>query len=189
MLCHARVMESEGGLGADFEGLRGSVLARTHELGAVARELGAARRQQGAPRRRAVDWDVAGMAGGLGDLELAAQYLELADPSPRRDVRALADTFEAAADRQLLQPGIARQLADIAVLWQDLDGFFRMTSAGTFDPATASTEQLDAVAAMAGTTGFEPVPAMIAERADLATRQLDTLFAQATDVQARGTDS
>ena len=188
MLCHARVIESEGGLGTDFEGLRQSVLARTHDLGAVARETRAARERYGGPRGRRGDWDVARMAGGLGDLELAAQYLELADPSSERNVRGLADTFEAAGDRQLLQPGIARQLADAAILWQDLDGFFRMTSAGTFDPATASTGQLDAVAAMAGTAGFEPVPAMIAARADFAARQLDTLLAQATDVQARGTD-
>ena len=97
MLTHARAITADGSLGDDFEALRRSVLARRHDLGALAGEIADLRRRLMSPDDRADIWDVGRLRGGPGDLELAAEFLQLAGAVRDGGVGGLAATFELAA--------------------------------------------------------------------------------------------
>ena len=77
---------------------------------------------------RVGSWDVARLEGGLDDIVLATEYLQLAGAAPETGVATLAETLGRAGERGLLDgDAAAEDLVDAATLWQDLDGFFRMT--------------------------------------------------------------
>lgn len=173
MLTHARVVEAEDGLGEDFEALRQSVLSRANDVAAIAADVAAARRSG---LRPAGPWDVARLEGGLADIVLAAEYLQLAGASPETGVATLAETLARSGDRGLLAGDAARDLIDSAALWQNLDGFFRMTCAGAFDPDAATLEQKAIIAGMCGTVAFEDVADAIAAASRRSARHLGALW-------------
>ena len=165
MLTHARVVSAESGLAGEFEELRSSVLARTKELGPIVREITDLRRQAMQHHDAEDIWAIGTFRGGLGDVVLAAECLQLAGAAPGSGVNALQETFEAAARRQLLEADAARELSEAAALWQNLDGFFRMTCGGAFDPKVTTPEQKQRIAALAGTDKFDNLLRIISETA------------------------
>ena len=179
MLTHARVIEAQDGLGEEFEALRRSVLSGPNDLVAIAANVASARQANFAGLRpsglrRGDPWRVGGIEGGLDDIVLAAEYLQLAGADPETGVNTLAETFENARERGLLDVGVAHDLTDAALLWQNLDGFFRMTCAGAFDPRSATAEQKAIVAEMCGVESFDSAPAKVEE-----TRRSSALHLQA----------
>jgi len=88
-----------------------------------------------------------------------------AGAAPASGVNTLHETFEAAAHRQLLQTDAARELSEAAALWQNLDGFFRMTCGGAFDPKATTPEQKQQIAALAGTDNFDNLLRIISDTA------------------------
>ena len=165
MLTHARVISAENGLAGEFEDLRRSALARTRELGPVVREISDIRRQATQHHDAEDIWAIGTFRGGLGDVVLAAEYLQLAGAAPASGVNTLHETFEAAAHRQLLEADTARELGEAAALWQNLDGFFRMTCGGAFDPKATTPEQKLQIAALAGTDNFDNLLRIISDTA------------------------
>ena len=165
MLAHARVIAAEHNLAAEFQDLRRSTPMREQALGAIAQEIAELRQQESQPHDAEDSWSITSFRGGLRDIELAAQYLWLAGAAPPSGVNSLRETFEAAARQRLLDADAARQLTDAATLWQNLDGFFRMTCGSAFDPKATTPEQQQTIAEIAGTDSFASLLRLIAETA------------------------
>ena len=178
MLTSARVIHAEGDLADAFAVLRHDVLARSHDLAAIAADISTVRHTG---PQRGDTFSVTGLAGGLADVELAAEYLELAGAAPESGVPALRETFEAARERSLLEGSVASDLIEAASLWQNLDGFLRMTRASPFDPQSAPDEQKAIVAEMCGVTRFEMAPARIDETASRTATHLAALWSALSD--------
>ena len=177
-LTSARVVGGDGSLAADFDAARHSVLARRYDLVPVAGEIAGIRNAYPLAGDAADIWDVVRLQGGLGDLELAAEFLHLAGARPDAGVAGLADTFESAGQRNLLDAAVAGELARSAVVLQNLSGFLRMTSMGQFDPKSTTPEQRTVIAELAGLADLDSLPEMIADIAERNAAHLDALFAK-----------
>ena len=173
MLTHARVIEAEDGLGEDFEAVRRSVLSQTNDIAVIAADVAAAR--QSRPRADG-PWDVACLSGGLDDIVLAAEYLQLAGAAPETGVATLAETLRRTGDRGLLDADAARDLIEAAALWRNLDGFFRMTCADAFDPRSATLAQQAIVAEMCDVENFADASTAIADSGRRSAGHLRTLW-------------
>ena len=175
MLTHARPIEATGGIGDEFDHIRRSVLSRQHDLSAIAQDIA---RVRGRQRVQAHDvWDVRRLRGGLDEVELTAEYLQLAGATADGgDVASLSATFDRAGRRGLLTAALVRDLINAATLWQNLEGYFRMTCAGAFDERDASTEQQRALAEFGGVDRFDQLPGVIAANARRTARHFDLLL-------------
>ena len=176
MLTHALIIDAEADLAADFEALRQTVLSREQDQDATAAAIRELRRQSERRRDARKTWAVDRFPGGLGDLELAAEYLQLTGAAPESGVSGLRTTLATAGRRGLLAEEVARQLADAAVLWQNLDGFFRMTCAGTFKPKSTTPEQRETIARITQTDNLDQLQRLVGETAARTARHLDRLF-------------
>lgn len=116
------------------------------------------------------------------ELELAAEFLQLAGAAPDSGVNGLATTFETAGRRELLDSRAAEDLAHAAGLWQNLVGFLRMTCFGRFDPASTTPEQREVIAQIAGVDDFGALPSTIADTARRAAEHLDALIGRVVRV-------
>ena len=120
-------------------------------------------------------WDVLHGPGGLADMEFAAEYLQLTGAV----AWGLVPAFESAAAQGLIDADLADHFSRATMLWQNLDGFFRMTCADAFDPGLAPADQKATIAEACGVEGFDMLPAMIADIATRAATHLDALLADA----------
>ena len=178
MLTHARIIEAQGGLGERFEAFRQSALSRTLNRDVLIADILEARRQISQRYYPGDVWDVRHRPGGLDDLILLAEYLQLsgADTMPAMLVNGLVPTFAAAAEHRLIDESAATELATAARLCQCLDGYFRMTSMGVFDPASVSAELREVIARVCGADEFEALPSMIADASGHAAELLGGLL-------------
>ena len=173
MLADARVIQAEGTLGVDFEDLRQTVLAHAPDRQAIATDLSRAPKDGvGEP------WNVRHRAGGLDEIELAAEAIKLAIGSRLPSVLAagLASTYELAAEHGLLTRDAARELAQAATLWQNIDGYLNMACAGEFNADAASSVQRETLAKFGHVERFEALPDVIAATAGRAAELVDDLF-------------
>ena len=179
MLVHARVFEAEGDLRDRFEEFRHSVLTRSHDAGALAADMVAVRRSLAQRHEAGDSWEIRRRPGGLADLELAAEFLQLthARHTPEVLVHGLVPTFEAAGRHGLIDAQAASGLVGAATLWQNLEGYFQMTSGEAFDPESASEDQKAAIADMCGVGHFDELGDLIAETALGTARIVDRTFA------------
>ena len=166
MLTHARVIEAEGQ--SRVNALRHSGIPRSREPW-TGRRWPRTSSQSGSKlfqRHRLDDiWDIRNRPGGLDDLELLAEWLQLtgAATAPAMLVNGLVPTVTAAAEHGLIDESAATELAATARLWQCLDGYFRMTSNGAFDPGSAPAELREVIARVCGADEFDALPATIAD--------------------------
>ncbi|MYE49106.1 MAG: hypothetical protein F4X96_06705 [Gammaproteobacteria bacterium] len=179
MLVHARVFEAEGDLGDRFETFRRSVLTRSHDAGAIAADIAAVRSSLAQRHKDSDTWEIRRRTGGLAELELAAEFLQLmhARHTPEVLVHGLIPTFEAAGKHELIDARAASGLVEAATLWQNLEGFFQMTSGEAFDPESASDDQKARIADLCGVGHFDELGDLIAETALVTARILDRTFA------------
>ncbi|MYB38460.1 MAG: hypothetical protein F4Y26_13995 [Gammaproteobacteria bacterium] len=178
MLVDARVIEAEDGLGEDFAALREAALA---DGGVGAAPFTQTPRQFDAVP---VDpWDVRQRAGGLEDVELAAEALKLAAGGrvPAMLAASLGSTFRAAAQEGLLADEAAARMTEAATLWQNIEGFLRMACVGTFDPTAASLEQRQALAEIGGVEDFDALPDAMASTADRTAALVRRLLGETPD--------
>ena len=173
MLTHARVIEAEGDLGASFESFRESSLS--HDRSSVAADISIARTSEAEQHRTGDTWDVLHGPGGLADMEFAAEYLQLTGAV----ARGLVPAFKSASVQGLIDADLADDFSRAAVLWQNLDGFFRMACADAFDPGLAPADQKATIAEACDVDSFDMLPAMIADIAARAATHLDALLADA----------
>ena len=162
-LAHARVIEAQGDLGANFESLRQTLFGQRDEVAAAARQL-AALRNQARQEHTVMDiWAIDRFRGGLADLTMAAEYLLLRGAASESGPTTLPATFEAAAQRGLISADAARDLVTATRLWQNLDGLYRMTNGGRFNPKTIRPDQRQAIAELTGVDSFDAVLRLITE--------------------------
>ena len=177
-LVHARVVEAQGGLGERFEELRRSVLSRSRDPDAIIGGISVARERLSNEHPDRGVWSIDGGPGGLLEVELMAEYLQLAGAHrvPEVLVHGLVQTFDAAAENGLIDAEARRALVEAAILWQDLDGFFRMTCADAFDARAATPELKAVIAEISGVERFDDLPGLIGERSREVARLLDKLL-------------
>ena len=179
MLVHARVLEAEGDLGDRFEELRHSVLTRPHDAGAIAADMNAVRASLAQQHKDSDAWEIRRRPGGLADLELAAEFLQLAHArnTPEMLAHGLIPTFEAAGRHGLVDEQAASGLVEAATLWQNLEGYFQMTSGDALDPESASEDQKAMIAEMCGVGHFDELDDLFPQIALETARILDRTFA------------
>ena len=179
MLVHARVWEPDGTLGKRFEEFRTAVLSRPHDMDSLAQEVSEIRRALADNPESADPWETRLRPGGLADLELGAEYLQLAHArhTPAVLVRGLAETFQSAREHGLIDSTAASELAQAVSLWHNLEGYFRMTCGGAFQPEAATEEQKHIIADMCGVGRFEELSDLLPGTALRTARILDQLFA------------
>ncbi|MDE0006750.1 MAG: efflux RND transporter permease subunit, partial [Gammaproteobacteria bacterium] len=175
MLVNARAVEAEAGLGEDFEALRRAALASGRDGASLFAEV----RREG-EADLGDPWDVRRLAGGLGEVELAADAIKLAAGGrvPTMLAAGLGGTFTTAAREGLLAESAATRMAEAATLWQNIDGFVRMACIGAFDPTSASPEQRQTLAGIGGVDDFDAVPEVIAATAERTAELVREMFAR-----------
>ena len=178
MLVHARVWEPDGALGSRFEEFRSSALARAHDTDAIVADISGIREGLAKSHDTGGPWETRRRPGGLAELELAAEYLQLAHArhTPAVLVHGLAETFEAARERGLIDTRAASELAQAATLWQNLEGYFRMTCGGEFRPESATGEQKNIIAGMCGVSRFDELFDLLQDTAVRTARTIDRLL-------------
>ncbi|MXX29605.1 MAG: hypothetical protein F4Z45_07890, partial [Gammaproteobacteria bacterium] len=152
--------------------------SRTPNRDALVADFVAARRGMAQRHRPGDPWDVRSRPGGRGDLELLAEYLQLtgAASTPAVLVNGLAPTFAAAAEHGLIDQSATAELAAAANLWQCLDGYFRMTSPGDFDPESTSEEVREVIAQGSGVDAFDALRTRMADAAQRVAELFDRLL-------------
>ena len=176
MLAHARVIEAQGDLGTNFESLRHTLFGQRDNLAVAARQLAALRNQARQDHTLMDIWAIDRFRGGLADLTMAAEYLLLRGAVLQAWPSTLPATFQAAAQRGLITAEAARDLVNATLLWQNLDGFFRMTNGGRFTPKTIRPDQRQIIARLAGTDSFDAVLRLITETSVGASVRIHEVF-------------
>ena len=122
-------------------------------------------------------WDVQHMPGGMVDLELLAEYLQLmnAETTPELLVRGLTETFQVARENGLINDAVADDLSVATDLWQTIDGHFRVAVSGAFDPASASPELREAIARVANVSHFDELSDNVSDMSERVARHLNSL--------------
>lgn len=179
MLVHARVWEPDGTLGKRFEEFRTAMLARPHGMDSLAEEVADVRKGLADYLESANPWETRSRPGGLADLELGAEYLQIAHARHTSAVlvHGLAETFESAREQGLIDSTAASELTQAVSLWHNLEGYFRMTCGGAFQPEAATEEQKHIIADMCGVGGFDELSDLLPDTALRTARILDQLFA------------
>ena len=173
-LVHARVVFADGGLGEDFEALRQAILGRERQLDTLGEALSALRPKQGEGH-----WDVRGVPGGLIDIELFVEHIQLVAaataPGSAIVADALVPTLEAGAEQGLIDATVAADLAGATRLWQNFDGFMRMVGVDQ-DPTHLPPEEQSTLAQACGVQGAEDLARLLAETRQRSAAHIDAWF-------------
>ena len=113
----------------------------------------------------------AGMRGGLGDVERAARFLQIADP--RADLGDSAPTGATLFAENGVEP-----LAQAADLWRDLQGVVRLVGEEGFDVAAAGPKVKGVVAEACGYDDFDTLSSAVVETAARAAAEIDALVSR-----------
>lgn len=173
MLVHARVICADGGLEGRFETVRKAAVGQTRDRAAVAREMATFR-----SARQGEAWDVGELPGGLSDMALAAEIIQLTHAASAPEVMAtgLVATFEAAARRGVVDAATARDLTDATTLWQNFIGFVSMVSSDQRDPTGASPEHQRALADVCGAANIDDLASVVQAKSRRAATRLEELL-------------
>ena len=171
MLTHARAVAADGGLEPDFEALRQSVLAPAHDLGSVVADIAEIRRQR---RGRDDPWHVTDLPGGILEIELAANFLQLAGAAPeaggRRARRNPQDRPRTRRDRHGRRSGARRRRLALAEPRRLLpDDLCRRLRSRVGDRGAAGHHRRD------GVERFEGVPGRILGTARRSAKHVEAL--------------
>ncbi len=120
---------------------------------------------------------VAGMRGGLRELERAALALRWALRQNESDMpeQYAASVFRAAGERGLIAADAAERLAEAAALWRDLHGSLRLIAGDGFAVDTASAQVRTGIARACGLDDFDALAARFHDTASLAAADIDAL--------------
>jgi glutamate-ammonia-ligase adenylyltransferase len=164
-LTRARVVSASPALRARIETLIREVLRRERDPAKIARDVREMRAMIGKEKGEGDRWDLKYAAGGLIDIEFAAQFLVLVhaakhptivDPNTVRVLEeAQALNLIAAADGELLRAA--------AKLYHDLTQLLRLCLSGRFDPKTAGPGLLALLARAGGLPDFTTLEAHLAD--------------------------
>jgi glutamate-ammonia-ligase adenylyltransferase len=108
-------------------------------------------------------WDLKYAAGGLIDIEFAAQYLQIVHASEQPSIldTSTLNVLDAAARRGVLHQEDADVLRPAMRLYQDLNQILRLCVSGRFKPDTAGADLLRLLARAADEPDFSALEARL----------------------------
>lgn len=164
-LCRARVVAGDAGLGAQLSALVAATLGAERDRATLAEDVREMRQLIAAERAGEDPWDLKLAAGGLVDVEFAAQFLTLAHA--RRHPRLLdvstRAVIAAAGEAGLLPAALADDLCDAHRLYVAATQVTRLAIDGKFDPANAASGAKRRIAAAAGLPDFAALEGALAQ--------------------------
>ena len=129
-LTKARVIYSEGDLGQKLEGIFKQVLTSKRDPAAIKDDILDMRRRIDEEFLDSQGASIKYRHGGLMDLEMIAQYLQIRHAAEHPDIlrRDSISVFEKAGELGLVDKTAAAELAEAAVFWRNLQGMLILTA-------------------------------------------------------------
>jgi glutamate-ammonia-ligase adenylyltransferase len=110
-------------------------------------------------------WQIKHAPGGIVDLEFLVQYLELLHAKAHPEIvnASTATAASALAKAGLIDDTELAELTRAATLYQQVQSILRLSTGGTFDPATASAGLRDALTRSTKTDSIEALEAALTD--------------------------
>ena len=142
-LTKARVIYSEGDLGQRLEAIFKQVLTTKRDPAVIKDDILDMRRRIDEEFLESKGASIKYRHGGLMDLEMIAQYLQIRHAAEQPDIlrRDSISVFEKAGELGLVDEDAAGELADAAVFWRNLQGMLILT-AGSNQTDDDASDQL-----------------------------------------------
>jgi len=164
-LTRARFVAGDKSLGADVAETVRQTLTMKRDPARIARETREMRALIASEKGDSDVWNLKLVAGGLIDIEFAAQYLQLAFAHEHPAILDVSTrkALEEAGRRGLITPDEADVLTGAHKLYTDATQFMRLSTSGPFDPAAAAAGVKRRIAAASGFPDFESFAAALSE--------------------------
>lgn len=177
-LTRARVVSSPPALRERIEAVIRHVLTRRRDQDLVASDVLEMRRAIGEEKGERDIWDLKYAAGGLIDIEFAAQYLQLIHAAERPDILSVntLQVIDNALRLGVMAPAAADVLRSAGRLYHDLTQILRLCVSERFTPAAAGDDLLRMLARAGDAPDFSALEARVREtQADVREIFLDLL--------------
>jgi len=178
-LTRARVVSSPPALRDRIEQVVRQVLMRRRDQDLVASDVLEMRRAIGEEKGERDIWDLKYAAGGLIDIEFAAQYLQLVHAADQPDILNVStlQVIDSALRLGLLPPATADVLRTAGRLYHDLTQILRLCVSERFTPAAAGDDLLRMMTRAGDAPDFSALEARVREtQADVREIFLDLLL-------------
>ena len=164
-LTRARVIAGETSLADDIAAAVRRTLLRPRKASDIARDVRSMRALIAREKGDKNVWDLKLVAGGLIDIEFAAQYLTLAFAHDQPDILDVSTrkAIDKAGAAGLLSADHVETLIGAHRLYTDATQFMRLSIAGPFDPAKAAAGVKRRIATAAGFPDFDAFVAALDE--------------------------
>jgi glutamate-ammonia-ligase adenylyltransferase len=164
-LTRARVVSASPAFRAKIEAVIKDVLTRPRQKRIIANDVLEMRQAIAQEKGDADIWDLKYAAGGLIDIEFAAQYLQLVHASAQPSIldTSTLNVLDAAARIGVLQQPDADVLRPAMRLYQDLSQIVRLCVSGRFKPESAGADLLRLLARAADEPDFSALEARVKE--------------------------
>jgi glutamate-ammonia-ligase adenylyltransferase len=164
-LTRARVIAGDGELASEIAAIVRATLTRKRDPARIARDVLGMRALIAKEKGDADPWDLKLVAGGLLDIEFAAQYLVVAFAQRHPEIVDVSTRaiLEKACAAGLVAMSRARTLVDAHRLFTDATQFMRLAISGRFEPAAAVAGVKRRIAAATGFPDFSAFEAAIGE--------------------------
>jgi glutamate-ammonia-ligase adenylyltransferase len=164
-LTRARVVSASPEFREKIEAVIKGVLMRPRQTRIIANDVLEMRQAIAQEKGETDIWDLKYAAGGLIDIEFAAQYLQLVHASEQPSIldTATPNVLDAAARIGVLQQSDADVLRPAMRLYQDLNQILRLCVSGRFKPDQAGADLLRLLARAADEPDFSALEARLKE--------------------------
>ncbi|MEX0752459.1 MAG: bifunctional [glutamine synthetase] adenylyltransferase/[glutamine synthetase]-adenylyl-L-tyrosine phosphorylase, partial [Xanthobacteraceae bacterium] len=164
-LTRARVVSAAPQFGARVEGAIRAALRRRRDAAVIAGDVLEMRRAIAEEKGEGERWDLKFAAGGLIDLEFAAQYLQLVHAADHPEIldTSTAKVLDKAWRLGLLPTAEAEILRPAVRLYHNLTQVLRLCLPGAFDPKTAGAGLLRLLTRAGDVPDFPTLDAHVAE--------------------------
>ena len=162
-LTRARVVSAPPALRERIEAVIRQVLMRQRDQDLVASDVLEMRRAIGEEKGERDIWDLKYAAGGLVDIEFAAQYLQLVHAAERPEILSVStlQVIENALKLGLLPAATADVLRTAGRLYQDLTQILRLCVSEKFTPTAAGDDLLRMLARAGDAPDFSALEARV----------------------------
>jgi len=162
-LTRARVISGAPDLADEIEAIIRNVLMRRRDRELIANDVLEMRQAIADEKGESDVWDLKYAAGGMMDIEFAAQFLQLVHAADHPDIldKSTLQVLEKATRLGLLAQGDADVLRPAARLYQDLGQILRLCLNERFRPETAGIDLMNLLARAADEPDFSTLEARV----------------------------
>ena len=164
-LTRARVISASPGFRAHIEKIIRDVLTRPRDAAGVANAVAEMRRAIALEKGEDDVWDLKYAAGGMVDIDFAAQYLQLVHAAEKPDILDVSTlhVLDNAARLGVLAASSAEILRAAAHLYHDLTQILRLCVSERFKPESAGEDLLRVMARAGDAPDFSSLQARVKE--------------------------